>query len=145
MPRITSAVAVGAFVVVVLVNAGCKECTCKSYTAETAQATYCRYHRNAVWDYVEQAAGDTNAMKAQYERLKSLLEAVKDCDDVPCIEKQIQADSLAPAFAGLFASANSEGEQEVGTTQFDRAQVVLCGLRHGLVDWHDSLRIEEEL
>jgi hypothetical protein len=145
MSRITSAVAVCAFVAVVIVNAGCKECSCKSYSAETAQATYCRYHRNAVWDYIEQAAGNTDAMKAQYERIKSLLEAVSDCDDVPCIEKEIQGNSLAPGFVGLFAAAKSESEQEVGTAQFDRAQVTLCGLRHGLVDWHDSLHIEEEL
>jgi hypothetical protein len=130
-------------VVTAFVVDACKDCTCKNYAPETDEATYCRYHRNAVWNYVEQST-DVELQKTQLTRLESLYKTVKDCDDVDCIFNEVQADSIAPGFAGIFDSVNAEAEEEVATAEFNHRKVLLCGLMNGIIDWRDSLGVEEK-
>ena len=124
-----------------LVVDACKECTCKNYAAETDEATYCRFHRDAVWDYVDQAT-DTAQMKVQVTRLETLYKAVDDCGDMNCIVIEIQADSIAPGFATIFVSANADAASEVDAAGFDQRKVLLCGLMHGIIDWRERLGME---
>jgi hypothetical protein len=143
MHRFRPVIIIGIFAGLTLVADSCKECTCKNYAPESDEATYCRYHRNAVWEYVEQST-DVELQKTQLARLESLYKAIKDCDDMDCIFNEVQADSIAPGFAGIFDSLNAEAEEEVATAEFNRPKVLICGLMNGILDWRDSLGVEEE-
>ncbi|MEE8578125.1 MAG: hypothetical protein V3T31_12800, partial [candidate division Zixibacteria bacterium] len=124
----------GLLLLVLLGLAGCKDCSCKDYKPETREATYCRYHRDAVWDYVE-TVSDVEAQKAKLAEMERLLKAVKECEALGCIEREAQADTIAPGFAAIYESANARAETEVGMETFHSWQVVLCGLNHGVADW----------
>jgi hypothetical protein len=146
MHRFKPVIIIGIFAGLTLAADSCKDCTCKNYAPESTEATYCRYYREAVWDYVEQST-DAELQKTQLTRLESLYKTVKDCEDMDCIFNEVQADSIAPGFAGILDSANAEAEEEVTTAEFKPAKagkVLLCGLMNGIFDWRDSLGVEEE-
>ena len=143
MLRTALALGLGILIVLPLLFAGCNaDCTCKDYDPETDEATYCRNHREAVWDYVELGSG-TDEIRTQVGNMERLLEVISKCRDTSCINAEIRTENHAPGFADVFTRWNQRAEQDVGGAELKRWKVILCGLNNGWNDWQDSLKIME--
>ena len=136
--RIVATVVLTAFLLLAAIACN-DECGCRDYSPQTDEATRCRYHREAVWDYVEQG-GDEVEMRSQLARMERLFDLLDDCRTWPCVTAEIEADSTAPGFALVFSGVQSALETKGLMAGNQWGKVALCGLQNGIRDWQDSLK-----
>jgi len=114
---------------------------CKQFENLSDEATYCRIHREAVWDYIE--VTDTPAgQEGRTWSMIRLLRQLDQCRDIDCVTTEIAADSIANGFAELFANSHSQAESKLNGSSPNRYKIVMCGLENGVRDWVDSLKLE---
>lgn len=117
---------------------------CRQYNRMGVEAAYCRLHREAVWNYVELA--DTEAgLKERIYSIARLLEELKRCNSIDCVDSAIAADTIAPGFYSIYSSAHEKADEKLNGVTIRIKMVTLCGLENGLGDWDHSLGLEVNL
>ena len=138
---------IGIFILIILTQTFCSICSeigCQQFDSMGLEATYCRLHREAVWDYIE--LGENK--KSQSNRTLSitrLLGELNQCHSIDCIETEISADTIAIDFNLIYQTAHQIAEEKRNGRDMKVRQVIMCGLENGARDWIDSLRLEVNL
>ncbi len=117
---------------------------CTRFSQESAEATYCNNHRDAVGKYIN-VSRDPAERRDRLERIKKLYDRIKFCESVECIETEIYSDrtrELLPGFEARYAVDHEFAEQEAPVRGQDRARLILCGFRHAIQVVEEKLKRE---
>lgn len=117
---------------------------CKQYENITVEATYCRLHREAVWDYVELTDTEAGQKGRSYSMVR-LVEELNRCNSMECVQTEIAADTIAAGFQAIYSSVHRKAEGKLYGATIETRKVTLCGLENGLRDWVDSLKLDHSL
>lgn len=113
---------------------------CEQYDSMSSEGSYCRLHREAVWDYVELSDTKAGQMKRSYAMVR-LLRMLKRCQSMACVETEIAVDTIALGFNSIYSSAHQKAVDKLNGATVKTEKVTLCGLESGLRDWVDSLEL----